>query len=370
MSVREYVGARYVPIVAGEWDGTRTYEPLVIVTYQGNSYTSRQYVPAGIEIANEGFWALTGNYNAQVEHYREEVKTCNGRITAAQETADKAKTAAEAATTAASNATTAIAEEKKRAETEETKIQSLAETNKTGITHLDAQMAATAESELLTRISNEVANRTEADTSIETSLAAEVANRTEADTSIETSLTALINAKFPIQTSDLDDGAVTAPKIADSAVNAILQGLTIRSFDSSDSNADNDGLLCPSDCRLSGFYVSELQILVVTAFQIYKTTVYNASHNVRLPNYVQRPAAIHQLSDMGLIVWDSGSNFKTWSGVRIDPEGYIYPNSTVDAADSANMPATITAYLRPYASGESVTPSNAYDAFKSQSGVI
>lgn len=73
MSVREYVGARYVPIIVGEWDKTQTYEPLMVVTYQGASYTSRQYVPAGIEITNEKFWALTGNYNAQVEQYRKEV---------------------------------------------------------------------------------------------------------------------------------------------------------------------------------------------------------------------------------------------------------------------------------------------------------
>lgn len=74
MSVREYVGARYVPIIVGEWDNTKTYEPLMVVTNQGNSYTSRQYVPAGIEITNESYWVLSANYNAQVEAYRQEVR--------------------------------------------------------------------------------------------------------------------------------------------------------------------------------------------------------------------------------------------------------------------------------------------------------
>ena len=76
MSVREYIGARYVPLFADpiEWDNTRTYEPLTIVYYQGNSYTSRQAVPTGIAITNETYWALTGNYNAQIEAYREEVQ--------------------------------------------------------------------------------------------------------------------------------------------------------------------------------------------------------------------------------------------------------------------------------------------------------
>ena len=71
----KYVGARYVPLFSDplEWDINSTYEPLTIVLYEGNSYTSRQYVPIGIQIDNEEFWALTGNYNAQVEQYRQEV---------------------------------------------------------------------------------------------------------------------------------------------------------------------------------------------------------------------------------------------------------------------------------------------------------
>lgn len=81
MTVREYIGARYVPLFMGDWDDTETYEPLSIVQYQGNSYTSRQSVPTGIEITNTAYWALTGNYNAQVEAYREIVQSYNERIT-------------------------------------------------------------------------------------------------------------------------------------------------------------------------------------------------------------------------------------------------------------------------------------------------
>ena len=83
MSVREYVGARYVPLFADplDWDSTKTYEPLTVVYHQGNSYTSRQYVPAGVDISNTNMWALTGNYNAQIDAYRAEVQTFDGRIT-------------------------------------------------------------------------------------------------------------------------------------------------------------------------------------------------------------------------------------------------------------------------------------------------
>lgn len=62
-----YTGARYVPLIAGEWDSTKNYEPLTIVINQGNSYTSAQYVPAGIPLQENGpYWFKTGNFNGQV----------------------------------------------------------------------------------------------------------------------------------------------------------------------------------------------------------------------------------------------------------------------------------------------------------------
>ena len=82
MAVTQYIGARYVPLFADpiQWDSTKEYEPLTIVLYEGNSYTSRQAVPIGVTITNEQFWVETGNYNAQVEAYRQEVRQFDGRI--------------------------------------------------------------------------------------------------------------------------------------------------------------------------------------------------------------------------------------------------------------------------------------------------
>lgn len=81
--VRQYIGARYVPLFAdpAEWDNTKTYEPLTIVLHKGNSYTSRQYVPTGIDINNNDYWALTGNYNAQVEAYRQTAQNALDKAT-------------------------------------------------------------------------------------------------------------------------------------------------------------------------------------------------------------------------------------------------------------------------------------------------
>lgn len=76
MPVTQYIGARYMPIFADppEHSSAKTYEPLTIVLHEGNSYTSKQFVPKGIQITNEAYWAETGNYNAQVEQYRIEVE--------------------------------------------------------------------------------------------------------------------------------------------------------------------------------------------------------------------------------------------------------------------------------------------------------
>src|SRR5699024_1198891 len=67
-----YVGHRYVPKIFGEWDKQNEYEGLSIVTHQGASYTSKKRVAVGIDILNEEYWVVTGNYDAQVENYRQE----------------------------------------------------------------------------------------------------------------------------------------------------------------------------------------------------------------------------------------------------------------------------------------------------------
>lgn len=87
-----YIGARYIPIFADpiEWNSKTTYEPLTIVTYKGDSYTSKTFVPTGIDITDTDYWAKTAGYNAQVEQYREEVKQWQGQIDKANETSDNA----------------------------------------------------------------------------------------------------------------------------------------------------------------------------------------------------------------------------------------------------------------------------------------
>lgn len=67
-----YIGARYVPIFADpvEWDDEREYEPLTIVIYNGDCYTSKCYVPKGAQLppypdGQTKYWVKTSDYNYQ-----------------------------------------------------------------------------------------------------------------------------------------------------------------------------------------------------------------------------------------------------------------------------------------------------------------
>lgn len=75
--MKNYTGARYVPKFAdNDWTAGTAYEALTVVRYLNSYYTSKIPVPSSIgnPASNPTYWALTGNYNGQVEGYRKEVE--------------------------------------------------------------------------------------------------------------------------------------------------------------------------------------------------------------------------------------------------------------------------------------------------------
>lgn len=142
MAVTQYIGARYVPLFADpmQWDSTKTYEPLTIVYNGGNSYTSRQYVPAGIQIDDEAYWALTGNYNAQIEQYRAEVARHDGRIKVVEADTAQLKTDTAQLKTDVSKLKTDTAQ----LDTDLTKTKADVSKNATDIASIDDTLAAIA----------------------------------------------------------------------------------------------------------------------------------------------------------------------------------------------------------------------------------
>ena len=98
MANLQYIGARYVPKfyvnstdpTSCEWEANKSYESLTVVTYLGDSYTSRIGVPAttGNPASNPTYWAKTGEFNAAILSLQSTVNNLDNRVTALEGTND------------------------------------------------------------------------------------------------------------------------------------------------------------------------------------------------------------------------------------------------------------------------------------------
>lgn len=96
MAYKQYIGARYVPKFYqnsdgnAEWRSGVAYEPLTIVTYNNNSYTSKQAVPAtvGNPSISPNYWVATGVFNAQVAELTTKVNSLEAQVDTVQNDID------------------------------------------------------------------------------------------------------------------------------------------------------------------------------------------------------------------------------------------------------------------------------------------
>lgn len=87
MAVRQYIGARYTIKVyensldpsSAEWESGRSWEPIVLVTYNNSSYLSKKDVPSSVgdPAANPEYWVCTGYYNGQILTLQQQIDTIN-----------------------------------------------------------------------------------------------------------------------------------------------------------------------------------------------------------------------------------------------------------------------------------------------------
>lgn len=77
-----YIGMRYVPIYDGEWDITKEYESLVIVTNNNDTLISNRPVPANTPITDETYWAKMYGGNAQLDNVNTLVEGFQGQLDA------------------------------------------------------------------------------------------------------------------------------------------------------------------------------------------------------------------------------------------------------------------------------------------------
>jgi hypothetical protein len=182
----------------------------------------------------------------------------------------------------------------------------------------------------------------------------------QADTNLNNTLTKLINdnvstinAHFPIKSGDIQAGAITRDKLDAQALESLIKGITIRHFDSKDSTADNVGMVVPnSDVILSGFYLPELTMLVITMFHVPKGTpggtFFQATTPFRLPSYVPHTTANNiKLNAIG-VKSNSSSDFVSWTGIGMNKDGYIGTNSAVPSDCDLDMAGSAVVFLRAY----------------------
>ena len=194
--VRQYVGARYVPKFADPvaWTRGTSYEAMTIVTYNNSSYTSKIPVPAtvGDPADNPDYWALTGNYNAQVEQYRQETETVSNNLTTEITNLKNADTALQGQITTTENNLNTEITIRKNADTTlqdqiTTEITNRETVDATLQHNIDAESTErqTANNILQGNISSEAATRASADSNLQSQINQIVAPSGEAPSAAE-----------------------------------------------------------------------------------------------------------------------------------------------------------------------------------------
>lgn len=121
-----------------------------------------------------------------------------------------------------------------------------------------------------------------------------------------------LKAKFPVKSADIAPAAVTAEKLDATAIAAMWKSQRVYRFDSTDATADNTGFVVPSKCTLRGFYLEDLDLLIVT--DAYLDGSASANAVLTLPAYV--PLAPRDiLWGFGCLHWTAQDNFKSWGKV-------------------------------------------------------
>lgn len=180
-----------------------------------------------------------------------------------------------------------------------------------------------------------------------------------------------IKNMFPVATANIADAAVTAQKIDRTAANAILQGLTIRYFDTANSNADNAGMVVPKGAQLAGFYIPELYILVITrCASTAGTDIGNNDAPVMiLPSYV--PTVTEKVFGPGFswMKWTNDNDFAGWSGLTLTVGNRGIAPNTSESSQAGDMCGSVVFYLRPFATGVNVA-STSYENMAAFNGMV
>ena len=238
-------------------------------------------------------------------------------------------------TTTASTINGTITTLDSKVSTMSTKLDETAETANAAKASAETNNVAAAEAkQLATQAKSDAATAKQTADSANTVVAQANAKATEALQSKQ--LIQSVAAKFPLQNADIKDGTLETSKFATSTMATLLSTLQIRCFDSTNSNADNDEMVCPAGITLRGFYIPAFDILCIYYFDKDNKTplasIFDSRQTIKMPNYVKKPTANYINTGCMIIAYVTGTDFKTWDGLYLTKTGFLGTGSTIDAS--------------------------------------
>lgn len=121
-----------------------------------------------------------------------------------------------------------------------------------------------------------------------------------------------LKTKFPIHTADIAASAVTADKLDATVIAAMWKSQRVYRFDSADATADNTGLAVPKGAALGGFYLADLDMVIITNGYLPPSSA--TTDVLTLPSYV--PVAPRDIkAGLGCLHWTNSAYFKSWGQV-------------------------------------------------------
>lgn len=216
-----------------------------------------------------------------------------------------------------------------------TKLDETTETANAAKVSAETNNAAAAEAkQLATQAKSDAATAKQTADSANTLVSQANAKATEALQSKQ--LIQSVAAKFPLQNVDIKDGTLETSKFSTNTMTTLLSTLQIRCFDSTNSNADNDEMICPAGITLKGFYIPAFDILCIYYFDKDNKTpiasIFDSRQTIKMPNYVKKPTANYINTGCMLVAYVTGTDFKTWDGLYITNTGFLGTGSSIDAS--------------------------------------
>lgn len=238
-------------------------------------------------------------------------------------------------TTTASTINESITKLDSKVSTMSTRLDETTETANAAKASAETNNSAAAEAkQLATQAKSDAATAKQTADSANTLVAQANAKATEALQSKQ--LIQSVAAKFPLQNVDIKDGTLETSKFSTSTMTTLLSTLQIRCFDSTNSNADNDEMVCPAGITLKGFYIPAFDILCIYYFDKDNKTplasIFDSSQTIKMPNYVKKPTANYINTGCMVIAYVTGNDFKTWDGLYLTKTGFLGTGSTIDAS--------------------------------------